>query len=153
MQVWPEHQHHCAFLTPCGLFELAVMWFGLQNAPATFQHFMNHVLYEEIAGGHVQAYINDVIVFAEDLATHQYWMNQVLQKFGDNGLCLRLSKCEFKKSEIIFLGMKISHNHLEHNPAKGAAICNWPQLRNVKEVQRFNGMLNSLCWHIPHLSA
>src|ERR1700731_4610428 len=28
MQVWPEHQHCCAFLTPRGLFELAIMWFG-----------------------------------------------------------------------------------------------------------------------------
>ena len=53
MMVWPEHQHCCAFLTPHGLFEPAVMWFGLQNAPVTFQHFMNHVLREEIAGGHV----------------------------------------------------------------------------------------------------
>ena len=69
MQVWPEHQHYCAFLTPCGLFEPAVMWFGLQNAPATFQQFMNHVLHEEIAGGHVWAYVDDVIMFAEDLVS------------------------------------------------------------------------------------
>src|SRR3984893_9696980 len=153
MQVWPEHQHRCAFLTPHGLFKPAVMWFGLQNAPATFQRFMNHVLHEEIAGGHVRAYVDDVIVFAEDLATHRYWMDRVLQKFGENGLCLRLSKCEFEKSEIIFLGMKISHNCLEHDPAKGAAVRNWPRLRNVKEVQRFNGMLNYLRRHIPNLSA
>ena len=58
------------------------MWFGLQNTPATFQCFMNHVLREEIAGGHVQAYVNDVIVFAEDLATHQYWMDWVLKRMG-----------------------------------------------------------------------
>ena len=53
MQVWPEHQHCCAFLTPRRLFEPAVMWFGLQNMPATFQCFMNHMLREEIVGGHV----------------------------------------------------------------------------------------------------
>ena len=92
MKIWAEHQHHCAFLTPRGLFEPAVMWFGLQNAPATFQCFMNHVLREEIAGGHVQAYVDNVIIFVEDLAMHQYWMDQVLRKFGENGLCLRLSK-------------------------------------------------------------
>src|SRR6202030_3520095 len=66
---------------------------------------------------------------------------------------LRLSKCEFEKSEIIFLGMKISHNRLEHDPAKGAAVRNWLRPRNVKEVQRFNGMLNYLRRHIPNLSA
>ena len=83
---------------------------------------MNHVLREEIAGGHVRAYVDNVIVFTEDLATHQYWMDQVLRKFGENGLCLRLSKCKFEKSKIIFLGMKISHNRLEHDPGKGVAV-------------------------------
>src|ERR1700719_2550549 len=114
---------------------------------------MNHVLHEEIAGGHVRAYVDDVIIFAEDMVTHWYWMDQVLQKLGENGLCLRRSKCEFEKSEIIFLGMKISHNRLEHDPAKGAAIRNWPRLRNIKEAQRINGMLNYLRRHIPNLSA
>src|ERR1700720_1456267 len=126
MQIWAEHQDRCAFLTPHGLFEPAVMWPGLQNAPLTFQRFMNHVLQEEIAGGHVQVYVDDVIVFSEDLATNWYWMDQVFQKFRKYGLCLRLSKCEFEKSEVIFLGMKISHNHLEHDLAKGVAIRNWP---------------------------
>ena len=83
---------------------------------------MNHMLHEEIAGGHVWAYVDDIIIFTENMAMHQYWMDWVLWKFGENGLCLRLSKCEFEKSEIIFLGMKISHNYLEHNPAKGVAI-------------------------------
>src|SRR3984893_18977373 len=92
-------------------------------------------------------------MFTEDLVTHRYWMDQVLQKSGENGLCLRLSKCKFERSEITFLGMKISHNHLEHDPGKGMVICNWPQPRNVKEVQRFNGMLNYLRQHILNLSA
>ena len=126
MQIWAEHQDRCAFLTPRGLFEPAVMWPGLQNAPATFQRFMNHVLQEEIAGGHVRVYVDDVILFAADLAIHRYWMDQVFRKFEKYGLCLRLSKCEFEKSEVIFLGMKISHNRLEHDLAKGVAIHNWP---------------------------
>src|ERR1700720_945076 len=129
------------------------MWPGLQNAPATFQRFMNHVLQEEIAGGHVRVYVDDVILFAADLAIHRYWMDQVFRKFEKYGLCLRLSKCKFEKSEVIFLGMKISHNRLEHDPAKGVAIRNWPRPRNVKDVQQFNGLLNYLRRHIPKLSA
>jgi hypothetical protein len=114
---------------------------------------MNHILHEDVAGGHVWAYVDDVIVFAEDLMTHQYWMDQVLERFWENGLCLRLSKWKFDKDTIIFLGMKISHNCLEHDPVKGAAVHNWPWLRNVKEVQQFRGMLNYLHHHILNLSA
>src|ERR1700730_1484797 len=80
-------------------------------------------------------------------------MDWVLKKFGENGLCLRLSKCKFEKSEILFLGMKISHNHLEHDLGKGEMVRNWLQPRDVKEVQKFGGMLNYLHHHIPNLSA
>ena len=75
MEIWPMHQHRCAFLTLQGLFEPVVMWFGLQNDPATFQQFMNHILHEEIAGRHVLAYVDDVIVFTENLNMHWYWMD------------------------------------------------------------------------------
>ena len=86
------------------------MWFRLQNAPATFQRFMNHILQEEIVGRHVLAYVDDVIVFTENLNMHQYWMDRVLKKFQDNRLCLQLRKCEFEKETVIYLGLKLSHN-------------------------------------------
>ena len=74
-------------------------------------------------------YVNDVIVFMENLSTHWYWMDWVLWKFQDNGLCLQLSKCEFEKDSVIYLGLKLSHNWLEHDPGKAVAIQNLPQPR------------------------
>src|SRR6202045_12244 len=153
MEIWPAHQHQCAFLTSRGLFEPAVMWFGLQNAPATFQRFMNHILREEIAGGHVLAYVDDVIVFTENLNMHRYWMDQVLRKFRDNGLCLRLSKCEFERDMVIYLGLKLSHNRLEHNPGKAVAIREWPRPRNLRELRQWLGKANHLRRFIPNFSA
>ena len=70
MEIWPTHQHCCAFLTSQGLFDSTVIWFGLQNAPMMFQCFMNHILHEEMVRGHVLTYVNDVIVFMESLSTH-----------------------------------------------------------------------------------
>ena len=88
---------------------------------------MNHILQEEIAGGHVLAYVDDIIVFTENLNTHRYWMDWVLRKFWDNGLCLRLSKCEFERDTIIYLRLKLLHNWLEHDPGKAITIHNWPR--------------------------
>ena len=70
--------------------------------------------------------MDDVIVFMENLNMHRYWMDRVLKKFQDNGLCLQLSKCEFEKETVIYLGLKLSHNRLEHDPGKVITICNWP---------------------------
>src|SRR6202045_2797158 len=109
----------------------AVMWFRLQNVPATFQHFMNHILQEEIVGRHALAYVDDVIVFMENLNMHRYWMDRVLKKFWDNRLCLRLSKCKFEKETVIYLGLKLLHNQLEHDPGKAIAIRSWPRPWNL----------------------
>jgi len=37
-------EQKAAFLTPYGLFEPTVMFFGLCNSPATFQALMNNLL-------------------------------------------------------------------------------------------------------------
>ena len=49
---------------------------------------MNHILCEEIVGRHVLAYVDDIIMFTENLNMHWYRMDRVLKKFQDNGLCL-----------------------------------------------------------------
>ena len=56
-----------AFRTNRGLFEPTVMFFGLTNSPATFQAFMNHILKPLIDNGHVIVYMDDILVFTDDL--------------------------------------------------------------------------------------
>ena len=59
-----------AFRTNRGLFEPTVMFFGLTNAPATFQGFMNHIFKDLVDEGHVVVYLDDILIFAEDRKTH-----------------------------------------------------------------------------------
>ncbi len=42
------------------------MTFGLCNAPATFQTFMNLIFKPLINGGHVVVYLDDILIFMED---------------------------------------------------------------------------------------
>ena len=46
-----EDRWKAAFVTPLGLFEPTVMFFGLCNSPATFQALMNHIFGDLIAEG------------------------------------------------------------------------------------------------------
>jgi hypothetical protein len=62
------------FITHKGLFEPTVMYFGFCNAPSTFQAMMNDVLKEEIATGKVQVYIDDILIFTNNLDEHRTLM-------------------------------------------------------------------------------
>ncbi len=51
-----------AFLTPEGLFEPTVMFFGLTNSPATFQMMMNTIFRTEVAQGWLSVYMDDIAI-------------------------------------------------------------------------------------------
>jgi hypothetical protein len=64
------NKEKAVFITSKGLFEPTVMYFGFCNAPSTFQHMMNEVLKDEIATGHIVVYIDDILVFTNNLTIH-----------------------------------------------------------------------------------
>ena len=49
IRIHEEDQWKAAFITPFGLYEPTVMFFGFCNAPPTFQAFMNHIFADMIA--------------------------------------------------------------------------------------------------------
>jgi len=67
VRIHPNDIKKTTFKTPLGLFESLVMTFGLCNAPATFQTFMDMQFADIIATGHVVIYLDDILIFAETL--------------------------------------------------------------------------------------
>ena len=59
-----------AFISKFGLFEPLVMFFGLTNSPATFQHMMNDIFDDEIMQEWLNDYIDDLLM-GEDKDTPQ----------------------------------------------------------------------------------
>jgi hypothetical protein len=60
------------------------MQFGLCNALASFQNMMNKVLKEEKATGKVVIYIDDILIFTEEIEEHRKLVVQVLEKLQKN---------------------------------------------------------------------
>jgi hypothetical protein len=131
-----------AFRTNLGLFEPTVMFFGLTNSPATFQSMMNHLLQDLIARGKVAVYLDDILIFTKDLLEHCEIVKEVLQILRENKLYLKPAKCEFEKEEMKHLGMIIRNGQVRMDPAKVAAIADWPIPKNKKEIQKFLGFAN-----------
>jgi hypothetical protein len=68
-----------AFKMPMGLYESLVMNFGLCNAPATFQTFMDEQFKDLIVTGHIVIYLDDILIFANTLLVLEQLIHQVLQ--------------------------------------------------------------------------
>ena len=135
-------EEKAAFMTPRGLFEPTVMLFGLCNAPSTFQAMMNDVLEEEIATGHVVVYIDDILIFTDDMTLHRQLVSRVLKKLRDNDLFVKPEKCKFEQDSVEFLGLIISKNSVAMDQKKVEGVKGWPTPTKVKHVQAFLGLAN-----------
>ena len=130
-----------AFKTRFGLFEYLVMPFGLANAPSTFQHYINDVLFEHL-DRFCTAYIDDILIYSDSLGEHKEHVRQVLAKLQAAGLQIDITKCDFYVQEVKYLGLIVSTSGIKMDPAKISAIVDWPTLRSVKDVQAFLGFAN-----------
>jgi len=130
-----------AFRTRYGHYEYLVMPFGLKNAPATFQHFINDVL-SDYLDEFVISYIDDILVYSNNVEEHHEHVKKVLKRLIENNLYVKLEKCEFDVEETTFLGYVISKNGLRMDDSKVKAVLDWPVPSNVKEVQSFIGLCN-----------
>ena len=89
------------------------MFFGLTNAPATFQSMMNFLFWELINEGYVTIYMDDILIHTpNDVALHWRVVNDVLRILANNDLYLKPQKCQFKVTKVEYLGVIISKDRI-----------------------------------------
>jgi len=69
------------------------MPFGLKGAPATFQRLMTTVL-SGIQGIKCLVYLDDVVVYGENLRVHNERLRDVLDRMRKYNMKLQPDKCE-----------------------------------------------------------
>ena len=87
----PESIKYTTFISEFGKFEYLAMPMGLKNAGSTFQRMMEKVL-EGLIGETCFVYLDDIIIFSEDVETHEERVKQVLERLKTNGLQIKLKK-------------------------------------------------------------
>ena len=133
---------------PLGFYECVQMPFGLTNAPATFQCLMESCL-GEIHLKWCIIYLDDITVFSKSPVEHIERLRGVFEKLSAAGLRLKLSKCEFFKSRITYLGHIVSKDGTETEKKKVITIQEWPIPKTVTEVCSFLGFMNYYHKFIP----
>ena len=103
---------------------------------------MNDIFQDLISARHIIIYMDNILIFMDDIATHHLITRQVLQILLDNNLSLKLEKCIFEVEEVEYLGVIIVHGTMRMDPKKIEAVASWPTLQNKKDVQQFLGFVN-----------
>jgi hypothetical protein len=129
-----------AFTSRYGLYEFAVMSFGLTNTPAYFMYLMNKVFMEYL-DKFVVVFIDDILVFSWNEEEHEEHLRLVLQKLPEHQLYAKFSKCDFWLKEVSFLGHIITDGGIVVDPSKVQDVLNWNPPKNVPEIRSFLGLV------------
>ncbi|KAJ1601067.1 hypothetical protein NDA14_006730 [Ustilago hordei] len=140
-----------AFGTQLGLYEYLVMPFGLANAPAHFQSFINDI-FRDIIGIYVVVYLDDFLIFSDTEEVHVKHVTEVLTRLRSNRLFAKLSKCEFHTKTVEFLGYIIKPTGIEMDPEKVHTVKEWPMPESIHDIQRFLGFANFYRRFIAHFA-
>jgi len=129
------------FRTRYGAFEWSVMLFGLTNAPAAFQCFMND-MFSDLLDMCIVVYLDNILIYSDDITQYQSHVKEVLNQLRKAGLYTKAEKCEFHSDSIEYLGYVLSPSGLTMSDAKVKTIQEWPKSKKVKNIQSFLGFAN-----------
>ena len=140
-----------AFATHSGLFQFAIMPFGMCNAPATFERLMSQVM-RGLHWKRCLVYIDDILVFGNDFESVLHSLELVLNRVAEYGLQLKSSKCNLFRTSVPFLGHIVGRAGLECDPNKLSAVANWIPPSTIKGVREFLGFTGYYRRFVPDYS-
>jgi len=118
-----------------------VMHFGLCNAPATFQRYMNEI-FANLLDVCVVVYLDDILIYSADPEKHDDNVQEVFRCLREHKLFCKAEKCEFDTNTVEFLGFVVSPAGVHMDKSKVEVIKMWPTPHSVKDVQSFLGFAN-----------
>ena len=130
-----------AFRTRYGHFEYMVMPFGLANAPATFQTYINQAL-SSVVDICCVVYLDDILIYSKTLEDHDRDVKRVLTLLRKHRLYAKMEKCQFSVQKVEFLGFIITPEGISMDPERITTVLNWPVPKTIKQLQSFLGFAN-----------
>ncbi|KAG5684736.1 hypothetical protein PVAND_013950 [Polypedilum vanderplanki] len=105
VELHEESRDITTFMTPLGAMRFTRLAFGMNAAPEIFQQIMDEILGD--CEGCV-VYIDDVLIYAENVETLKQRTAKVMEKLKGNNLVINKEKCVYEKDSVEFLGFQIN---------------------------------------------
>jgi hypothetical protein len=135
----PEDIKKTALITKTGLYDWAVMPFGLKNVTSTFTRTMSEV-FKDLGSKFLKVFVDDLNVHSESWGKHLQHLNVVLCKLKEVNLKLNPNKCCFAAKSITYLGLVVSKEGARPDPGKIEAVLHFPTSKTITSVRSFLGL-------------
>lgn len=137
-----ESKKYTSFVTDSGQYEFNRLPFGYSNSPAVFVKYLTKVLSPFIRDERLIVFIDDILIASKTIEEHLQTVKDVLETLADNGLELQLTKCQFVKTCVEFLGYDVRFNCIQPSDRHIRSVRDFPIPCDKKSLQRFLGLVN-----------
>ena len=96
--------------------------------------------------------VDDILKVSKGSATnHKKIIDEVLTRLDKGGFALKLSKCEFSKTNLIWLGFVIDETGVRPKHSKIEAVIALEPPKSLTQLRSFMGILNHMSRFIYNL--
>ncbi|GBP53067.1 Retrovirus-related Pol polyprotein from transposon 17.6 [Eumeta japonica] len=104
---------------------------------------MNDIL-KGLIGNICLVYLDDIIIYSENKKQHLERLKKVFDALQRANLKINKNKCKFLKTEVEFLGHRLTPQGIRPTQDKIEAITKFPLPRTVKETKSFLGLIDEV---------
>lgn len=148
-EIHPDSRAITTFISPWGLFRYKRLLFGVNCAPEMFQKIVEQIL---VGCKNTLIFIDDIVVYGKTEIEHDESLQAVLTALKKRNVLLNTLKCVFKKTEIVFLGHRLSKDGVQPTDDKVKAIRKCREPKTKEELRSFLGLVTFLARFLPNLT-
>ncbi len=141
LQMHSDSENYTIFIIALEAYKSKMLSFELINDFASFQQYMNDVLWDFL-NDFCQVYLDNILIYSKTQREHWQHVKMILNRLREADLQVDIRKCEFDVKETVFLKVIVSEQDLRINSVKMKVIVNWTTSINLKEVQNFVKFVN-----------
>ena len=151
IEVEKNSRKFTSFSTHKGHFQFKRLPFGLNISPNCFQRMMSIAL-SGLPPETAFLYIDDIIVLGYSETHHLENLEKVFEKLKERNLKLNPSKCNFFRTEVTFLGHKVTAKGILPDDSMIGAVKDMPVPIDAAGVKRFVAFANFYRRFVPNFS-
>ena len=134
------HKGHCRYTR---------LIFGMNNAAEAYQYHVGDAI-RDCEG--VRNISDDIIVHGKNQAEPDERLEKLLKTLQEKNLTLNPDKCQFRMTELTFMGYLLSERGIGPTNSKVEAVKNARRPETPSEVRSFLGLVNFSARFIPDLA-